>query len=226
MALVVELPGSEPGEVKRLAHAKADAGLILRDVPGAKALKQMVEAAGGVPVGMAIKDTGGKDIVDLLGEGCDFVVFGIGIPASILDQEALGKFLMIDPSLDQGTVRGINALEVDGVFVSGKGGDSFVAIKYLLEYRRFVELLAKPVIVTLPSVVTKAELRSLWQVGVDGLVVPSTYSAEALTELRKMIGDLPRGRRGRRPRGGVVLPRYSTNVAEEEEQGDEEEEDV
>jgi hypothetical protein len=75
----------------------------------------------------------------------------------------------------------------------------------------------------LPSVVTKAELTNLWQVGVDGVVAPSAHSVEALAELKKMIGDLPRGARGRRSKTGVVLPHYGGGVATEE---DEEEEEV
>jgi hypothetical protein len=45
-----------------------------------------------------------------------------------------------------------------------------------------------------------------------------------LAELKKMIGDLPRGARGRRSKAGVVLPHYGGSVAGEEE--DEEEEEV
>ena len=57
-----------------------------------------------------------------------------------------------------GLVRAINSLEVDGVFIGSGGGDSFVAVEHLLVCRRFVELLEKPVIMALPSLVTKAEL--------------------------------------------------------------------
>jgi methylmalonyl-CoA mutase cobalamin-binding subunit len=129
---------------------------------------------------------------------------------------------MIEPSLDQGLVRAINSLEVDGVFISSRGGDSFVAVEHLLVCRRFVELLEKPVMITLPSLVTKAELTNLWQVGVDGVVAPSTQSVEALAELKKMIGDLPRGARGRRAKAGVVLPHYGGGVVEEEDEEQEE----
>jgi hypothetical protein len=224
MLLVLELPGTQPKEGKALAEVKADAGLILGDVPGAKVFKQMVEGAGDIPVGAVIKREGGRGIDDLVSEGCDFVVFDIGMGAAVLDKEAVGKFVMIERSLDQGLVRAINDLEVDGVLVAGR--DSFLAVEHLLVYRRFVELLEKPVIMSLPPTITKAELRALWEIGVDGAVASSTYSAEALVDLKKMISDLPGTKRGRRGKGGVVLPRYSVGVAGEEEGEEEEDEDI
>jgi hypothetical protein len=82
--------------------------------------------------------------------------------------------------------------------------------------------LEKPVIMALPSLVTKAELTSLWQVGIDGVVAPSRQSVETLAELEKMIGDLPGRARGRRAKAGVKLPQYGGVVAEEEDEEQEE----
>jgi hypothetical protein len=224
MLLIVGLSGTQVKEAKILADVKADAGLILSEGPSAKVVKQMVEAAGNVPLGVFVKGTSEKEINELTSVGCDFVVFDIGMRAAVLHKEEVGKFLTIEPSLDQGLVRAINSLELGGVFITIKGGDSFVAIEHLLVCRRFVELLEKPVIMALPSVVTKVELTSLWQVGVDGVIAPPGHSVEALTELKRMISDLPRGARGRRPKAGVVLPHYGGGMAEEE--GDEEQEET
>jgi hypothetical protein len=224
MLLIAELPGTHVSEAKIVTDVNADAGLILSEDPGAKVVKQMVEAAGDIPLGIFVKGVNKEKINELSSLGCDFMVFDIRIPAAILHEEEVGKFLMIEPSLDQGFARAINRLEVDGVFISSRGEDSFVAVEDLLVCRRFVELLEKPVIMTLPTLVTKAELNSLWQVGVDGVVAPSTQSVEALIELKKMIGDLPRGVRGRRAKADVKLPHYGGFVTGEEE--DEEQEEI
>jgi hypothetical protein len=196
--------------------------LILDEDPSARIAKQMVEAVGDVPLGVFVKGMSEEKINELASLGCDFVVFDIRVPAVVLHKEEVGKFLMIEPSLDQGFVRAINSLEVDGVFISSRGEDSFVAVEHLLVCRRFVELLEKPVIMALPSLVTKAELTSLWQAGVDGVVAPSTQSVETLAELKKMIGDLPRGARGRRAKAGAMLPHYGGFVAGEEDEEQEE----
>ena len=222
MLLIAELPGTHVKEAKTVAEVNADAGLMLSESPNTRIVKQMVEAAGDVPLGIFMKGVNKEKIDELSSLGCDFVVFDIRIPAAILHKEEVGKFLMIEPSLDQGFARAINSLDVDGVFISSRGEDSFVAVEHLLVCRRFVELLEKPVIMTLPTLVTKAELISLWQVGVDGVVAPSTQSVEALAELKKMIGDLPGGVRGRRAKADVKLPHYGGFVTGEEDEEQEE----
>ena len=223
MLLIAGLSETQVKEAKIVADVNADAGLILSEGPSAKIVKQVVEAVGNVPLGVFVKGMSEEKINELASVGCDFVVFDIKIAAAVLSKKEVGKFLMIEPSLDQGLVRAINSLEVDGVFINSRDGDSFVAVEHLLVCRRFVELLEKPVIMALPSLVTKAELTSLWQVGVDGVVAPSAHSVEALAELKKMTSDLPGGARGRRSKAGVVLPHYGGGVATEE---DEEEEEV
>ena len=224
MLLIAGLSETQVKEAKIVADVNADAGLILSEGPSAKIVKQVVEAVGNVPLGVFVKGMSEEKINELASVGCDFVVFDIKIAAAVLSKKEVGKFLMIEPSLDQGLVRAINSLEVDGVFINSRDGDSFMAVEHLLVCRRFVELLEKPVMISLPSLVTKAALTSLWQAGIDGVVAPSTESVEALAELKKMIGDLPRGARGRRSKTGVVLPHYGGSVAGEEE--DEEEEEV
>ena len=222
MLLIAGLSGTKVNEAKILADVDADAGLILDEGPSARIVRQMVEAVGDSPLGVFVKGMSEEKIDELASLGCDFVVFDIRIPAAVLHKEEVGKFLMIEPSLDQGFVRAINSLDVDGVFISSRGEDSFVAVEHLLVCQRFVELLEKPVIIALPSLVTKAELTGLWQAGVDGVVAPSSQSVETLAELGKMIGDLPKRDRGRHTKAGVKLPDYSGLVAGEEDEEQEE----
>ena len=222
MLLIVGLCGAQVKEVKIVADANADAGLIVSEDTSAKTVGQVVEAVGNVPLGVFVRGMSQREIDELASLGCDFVVFDIKGAAAILGKKEVGKFLMIEPSLDQGLVRAINSFEVDGVFISS-GGDAVMAVEHLLVCRRFVELLEKPVIMTLPSLATKEELTGLWQAGVDGVVAPSTQSAEALAGLKRIIGDLPRGgTRGRRARAGVVLPHYGGGVVGEEDEQEEE----
>ena len=223
LLLVAGLSGAKVKEAKVVADANADAALILDESSSTKIVRQMGEAAGDVPLGVFVKDVSEEKINELVGSGCDFVVFDIKVAAAVLHKEGVGKILLIEPSLDQGFVRAINSLDVDGVLISNEGEDSFVAVEHLLGYRRFVELLERPVMITLPSLVTSAELGNLWQAGVDGVVVPPAQSVEALAEMKKMIEGLPRGTRGRRGKVGVILPHYGGGVATEEDEEQEEE---
>jgi hypothetical protein len=222
MLLIVGLSGTQVKEAKTVADVGADAGLILGEGTGAKAIGQVVEALSDVPLGVFVGGMKQKEIDELASLGCDFVVFDIRGGTGILRQKEVGKFLLIEPSLDQGLVRAINSLELDGVFING-GGDSTVTVERLLVCRRFVELLEKPVILSMASLATKEELTGLWQAGVDGVVAPSTQRVEELMELKKVIGDLPREARGRRAGASVLLPRYGVEGVGEEDEEEEEE---
>lgn len=218
MLLIAGLSGTQVKEAKILAEVNADAGLILSEEPSGRAVRQMVEAVGDVPLGVLVRDMDEQKMNELADSGSDFLVFDIKAAATVLHKEKLGKFLAIEPSLDQGLIRAINSLEVDAVFVGVPGADSMITVERLLVYRRFVELLEKPVVAALPASITKAELRSLWQAGICGVVSSSTRSAAALKELGKMIRDLPRGPRSRPAKAGVTLPHYDVDVAREEEE--------
>ncbi len=220
MLLVVGLSETRVKEARIVADIAADAGLIVSEGTGAKTVKQVVEAVGDVPLGVFVKGMREKEIDEFVSLGCDFVVFDTGGAGAILSRKEVGKFLMIEPSLDQGLVRAINSFEVDGVLIGG-GGGSVMTVERLLACRRSVELLEKPVIMMLPSLATKEELTSLWQAGVDGVVSASTQSTEALAELKKMLGDLPRRARNRRAAAGVVLPRHGGDVVDEENEQEE-----
>ena len=220
--LVVGLSGSQVKEAKIVADVNADAWLILDQGLSARSVRQIVKVAGDIPVGVFAKGINEEKINEFVGLGCDFVVFDVKVAAAILHKEEVGKILMIEPSLDQGFVRAINGIEVDGVLLSSGGKDDFVAVEHLLVCRRFVELLEKPIVMALPSSVTKAELTDLWQAGLDGVVVSSAQSVETLAELKKTIGGLPRGGRGRRAKVGVMLPHYGGFVATEEDEDEEE----
>jgi hypothetical protein len=222
MLLVFGLSGGQVKEARTATDINADACLVLDQIPSGKVVRQMVEAAGDVPLGVFVDGASEEETNELASSGCDFLVLDIKAAAAILHKEEVGKFLMVEPSLDHGFVRALNSLEIDGVFLSSKGGDSFVAVEQLLVSRRFVELLEKPVIMTLPFHVTKAELTSLSQAGVEGVVAPATQSIEALVELKTMIDDLPKGVRTKRGDVGVTLPRHGGVVVEDEDEDEEE----
>ena len=217
MLLIAGLSGAQVKEAKIIHDINADAGLILGEGSNAKIVKQMVEAMGDVPLGVFVKNMSEEKINEVANSGCDFVVFDVKMPATVLDEERVGKFLMVEPSLDQGLVRAINDFDVNAVLIS-RGADSFVTVEHLFVCRRFVELVEKPVIMSLPCLLSKAELTNLWQAGIDGVVVPPSQSVEALTELKVMIADLPRGTRGRRSRASAALPQYGGLVTVEEEE--------
>jgi len=166
MLLVVGLSVTDIKEAEVAAAINADAVLISEQHYSTRLIKQMVAAVGDIPIGIVVKGITEKKMKKLKDAGCDFLVFDIKVPAIALHEETIGKFLMVEPSLEPGLLRAINSLDVSGVFINS-GEESFITVEQLLVCQRFSELLSKPLVVTLPSMITGEELRNLWQIGID-----------------------------------------------------------
>ena len=220
MLLIAGLSQVNVREAEVLVNNKVDAGLILDQ--SIEDVRQVAKVLGDIPLGILVKDESEEKLDKLIDSGCDFVVFDVKMPLAGLCRQGIGKFLMIEPSLEPGLVRAVNNLDVDGVFID-RGEGSFITVERLLIYHRFSELLNKPLVVTLPSWVTSAELSNLWQAGIDGIVIPPAQPGDMFVELRKMIDNLPREAKRRRGKAGVVLPHYSGGMDIESDEEEEEE---
>jgi hypothetical protein len=137
----------------------------------------------------------------------------------VVSREDVGKLLKIEPSLDPGLVRAINELPltVDGVLIAGE--ESSVTVERLLVCQRFTELLAKPLLVTVALSVTGAEISSLFQAGVNGLVLPEKVPVETFAELKKTIGNLPKAVK-RKSKGTALLPQLGGELRAKVEEGE------
>ncbi len=219
--LVARLAGKDVVDAGIVASSDIDAGLVWEQDLSAGSLKQVIESMGDIPVGVVVQRASEEKVGELTALGCDFVVFDMRTSVAALGEDGIGRFLMIEPSMDQGLVRVINELDIDGVFVSGDG-ESFITVEYLLVCQRFGGLVNKPLVVVLPSVITNAELANLWNAGIGAVVISPDQPVEAFAELRGMVKNLSGKRKRRQGKVEVVLPRHG-DVAVEEEEEDEEE---
>lgn len=226
LLIIANLTKASLTEAKAIAGADIDAGVVSSQDINAKSFGQLTKAMGDIPVGLSLESADKNEISKLIEFGSDFVVFGLKTPLEAVNKEGVGKILKIEPSLDQGLVRAINGLPlaVDGVLVTGE--ESLITFERLLVCQRFAELLAKPLLVTLGSPVTAGELKSLYEAGVNGLVLPQGFPAEVFADLKKMVGSLSRTAK-RKTRGAALLPRLGGEPeAEAEEKEEEEEEEI
>jgi hypothetical protein len=184
----------------------------------------LAKAIDEVPLGLLLASVEKEEIAQSVGLGSDFVVFGLKTPLGVVSKEEMGKLLRIEPSLDPGLVRAINELPltVDGVLVTGE--ETSVTVERLLICQRFSELLARPLLVTVDLSVTGAEISSLLQAGVNGLVFPEKVTAETFAELKKTIGSLPKVAK-RKAKGTALLPQLGGDLRAKAEAGEEEEEE-
>lgn len=223
MLLIAGLSGTDADEAKALAEGHADAGLIFNRSLDTNVIEGMVKTMDDIPLGVLLDDANREKQAEIIDTGCDFMVFDMGMPIAVLQGEKVGKFLMVEPSSNQNLARAINDLDIDGVLIS-TGGESVITVEHLLICRRFSELVNKPLMLSLPSLVTSTEFVSLWKAGIDGIVTPPAQPAKALVELRGVMEALPKEAKHRRGKLDVMLPQYRGDIAAEEEEEEEEEE--
>jgi hypothetical protein len=223
LLVIANLTKVGAAEAKAIASAGIDAGIVNGIGLSSRAFGQLSKAVDDIPLGLFLGSTEKDEITQSVDLGCDFVVFGLKTPLEAVSREEVGKLLRIEPSLDPGLVRAINELPltVDGVLVAGE--ESSVTVERLLICQRFAELLAEPLLVTVDLSVTSAEISSLFQAGVNGLVLPERVPAETFAELKKTIGSLPKVTK-RKTKGAALLPRLGGELGTEVEEEEEEQE--
>ena len=205
----------------------ADAGLlrISKLSSGAKTLRKMSQALPDIPWGGWLHG-GQGDVKQITKAGCDFIVFpATSTPLAILQDDEAGKILEVEASLAEGLLRAAGELPIDAVLIADvqKEGD-FLTWQHLMLFRRFADLLTKPLLVVVPSGVTAGELQTLWGAGVDGVVVEvrAGQPQDRLRELRQVIDELTFPSPRRREKVEPLLPRISAEAgiaaAEEEEE--------
>ncbi|MFC1939131.1 hypothetical protein ACFLXO_00385 [Chloroflexota bacterium] len=205
----------------------ADAGLlrISKRSSGARTLRKVSQTLPDIPWGGWLR--GGRgEIKQVTRAGCDFMVFPApSTPLAMLQDDEVGRILEVEASLAEGLLRAAGELPVDAVLIANvqKEGD-FLTWQHLMLFRRFADLLTKPLLVTMPSVVTAGELQALWEAGVAGVVVEAGAGQpqDRLKELRQVIDGLTLPSPRRREKAEPLLPRISTEggraTAEEEEE--------
>ncbi|MFC1861893.1 hypothetical protein ACFLT4_01495 [Chloroflexota bacterium] len=208
--------------------AGADAGLlrISKLSSGAKTLQKISQAVSDIPWGRWLSGSGLGGTKQITKAGCDFMVFpASNTPLAMLQNDDVGKILEVEASLADGLLRAASELPIDAVLIDGvQGKGDFLTWQHLMLFRRFADLLTKPLLASVPSGVTAGELQALWEAGVAGVVVEvgAGQPQDRLKELRQLIDKLAFPARRERGKVEALLPRIRTETgiaaAEEEEE--------
>ncbi len=219
MALLAGIPEGGVDIAALAAEQGADGVLI--DVGDLKreagVLSQIVKAVGDVPWGAYTVGLGEAELSQLLEMGCDILVFdAMKTPSMVLWEERIGRVLRIDPSLNDSLIVTINHLPIDAVLI-GEPTER-PTVHWLMTCQRVANLVRKPSIVAYPSSVVDSDLKALWEVGVEGVLVrlERGYHGDKLAELRQAIEALPPRRR--RGKAEAFLPYVGGIVPLEEEE--------
>ena len=205
----------------------ADAGLlrIPKLSSGAKAIKEISQAAPDIPWGGWLRDINKAGIKQMAKADCDFLVFpAANTPLALLqNDEEVGKILEVEASLNEGLLRTVNELPIDAVLIAGsQEGEHFLTWHHLMLFQHFADLLTKPLLASTPPDVTANELQALWKAGVDGVVIEVAVGqpVDRLKELRQAIDKLAFPSQRKQGKTKALLPRIDSEmstVAEDED---------
>lgn len=203
----------------------ADAGLL--DIAemgrGSTALRECAEAVPDIPWGGWLRGDKWQRSQKIKALSGDFVIFpAASTPLGVLEDTGLGKILEVEATLNEGMLRTIDELPVDGVLLAVDYQDgASVTWQQLMLFQRLSDLVAKPLLVPVPLKVTAGELRALWEAGVDGVIVEMVAGQprDGLRKLREAIDKLSLPSQRRRGRVKARLPHIgaSADVENEEE---------
>jgi len=207
--------------------AGADAGLLRVSElgSGAEAIREGLLAVPDIPWGGWLKEVGQEEITQLVDTGCDFVVFTATTALASLQDDKVGRILEVGASLNEGLLKAVDKLPVDAVFIGGElGNGRFLTWQHLVHFQHYADLLAKPLVTFIPSNVTGSELQSLWEAGVDGVVVEVGVEQPAgrLVELRQTINSLTLSSQRRRGKSAALLPYVDSKLGKVTEEPEEE----
>lgn len=231
MLLVVSLTQIENIDNPADSVTGADAVLLhsAKGTPGSAALQKIAPSLPDIPWGSWLEDTSEKRMEMIAKSGADFVVFPTASAVLAADQEdKMGKILQVQSSLNEGLLKAVNNLPVDAVLaVTEQEKESSLTWQHLMALQRFVNLLTKPLLASMPPNVTYNELKALWEIGVDGVVVEvsAKQPAAKLEKLRQAINRLASLPPRKRVKVEALIPHFigELETAADIEEDDEEE---
>ena len=232
MLLIADLVQTENLDNLADYASVADAVLlpIAKTGSGTKALQKIARSLPDIPWGGWLQDTSEKEMKALAKAGCDFVVFPAD--SSVLvntPDDEMGKVLQVESSLSEGLLKAVNELPVDAVLITNELERNSLTWRHLMLFQRFANLLTKHLLVFAPPDMTTNELKALWEIGVDCVVVEATIGQplKRLAELHQAIDDLTSLPPRKRRKIEALLPHIGggTDTATDIETEEEEEEE-
>jgi len=168
-----------------------------------------------VPWGVWVEEANTDWLVDFRGVGGDFLAFDSpDAPATLLQEDGVGKVLKVELSFERSLLGTIGDLPIDAVVLDVKKGNE-LAISDIMACQWLSKLTEKPVLVVPGGELSESETRSLWEVGVMGIVIEvlGRQSLDVLTRQSQAIRGLPATPR-KRKEGGALLPHLSPGAGD------------
>jgi hypothetical protein len=202
----------------------ADAGLVIMKnlVSGLESLQKIATIKPDIPWGGWVKNIQWLKM-EFPETEADYLIFATDTPIFNLPAK-LGRILELNSVLTDTMIRSIEDLPIEAILLNDDPGN-LLNWNYLLTLQRLDNLVSKPILIKAPPEIVRENLSTLWEVGVDGIVVEigNGQPKETLQELRIMIDKVsfPIPRKAKKT--NVSLPFINSEAAKEEEEEEEEE---
>ena len=157
--------------------------------------------------------------------GADFLAFDPAKTALDTAGEDAGKVMAIEASFENSLLHSLGELPIEAVILRRDPQNALTWLD-LMHFRRFADIIAKPLLVPLAPDAAPALFKALWEAGVDGVIVEALAAGE-IQKLRRSMDalDLPARRKWLRVRPLVPLITQSPGPIQREEEEQDEEDD-
>jgi hypothetical protein len=207
----------------------ANAGLM-RPKEGTEVTDIIKNLSDTVAIPWGVRITGEEEETEngvLMKASVDFIVFPSTAPLTGLLSKDTGRIIEIDVTTGDTILRTLNTTTVDAVLISqGKSSSTRLTWEELIGFQRIAGMISKPVIAPVPAGISREELQTLWEGGIDGVIVEVSGSGggEALKRLRENIDQLEYPKTKQNEKRLAIAPRIQFSSRQETEEEEEEEE--
>lgn len=189
---------------------------VVAKVAGAEEVARLSGIAGKLPWGIVAVES--KITPEQArSAGCDFVIVEPDAPVSWLAEKDIAKFVLVLGELEKlSAIRGLERLEIEGVAFGRSDGDYISLQNVMVCYT--LTALRKPLLAFVSGTVNAFELKSLWDAGVDGIIVGG--DGARIRAVKKLIDELPDRSKRKTDRVSALVPRVSVEPEVEGEEED------
>jgi hypothetical protein len=222
--LIGQVAADELINDRSLLDAEVDGVLVVPDSWSKRSLDRIRSALKGKVWGVRANNITESQAVDLKERGCDFIVFEADhTEAAVLNDDELGKIIVVDSELRGREARGIQGLSIDSVLLEQEDKLVPLTVRKLIEIQQSLGRFDKPSLLGTSSEVGAADLEVLRNAGIQGLVV-DLAAPDTIAKTRDAISGLPRPRSKSGSRSAAV-PRVPASSAAAHEH-DEDDQDI
>ncbi|MSP22100.1 MAG: hypothetical protein EXR66_03655 [Dehalococcoidia bacterium] len=181
------------------------------------ALKDLVTAAKGTPVGMRIDAATREDTKALLEAGADFLVFDAAqTVAEALLERKLGRVVVAPASAADDDLKRYGALDLDAILVGDPG--SLLSVHGQLEMRRLAEFTRAPLAVLVSGAIPATTLEVWRNGGASVVLVPA--ASGALADIIEATNAVPPPEPENLERGIALAPQQRSQDHDEDDDMD------